>query len=106
LKHFELPEIDGISGTIKNSTEMLKLKVTQLQDALVGMTENLGHVIDHLLRLTWMYCAVFIIQVIVLPLGMFWLLLRLISHLFAMDFSTKLLFGKRSVVNDAKTEVL
>ncbi len=102
LKHFELPEIDGISGTIKNSAEMLKLKVTQLQEALSGMTENLGNVIDHLLRLTWMYLAVFIIQVIVLPLGMFWLLLRLLSHLFSIDVSTKLLFGKRSVTNESK----
>jgi hypothetical protein len=77
LKEFDLPESDGIIGTIDNSAAFIKQKSMELKDALVTTISNTGTIVDNLLKLTFLYVAVFVIQVILLPLGVFWFLLKL-----------------------------
>lgn len=82
LKEIEVPEIDGIAGTIKNSAEFLETKSTQLKHALLALLRDMGDIISNLLKLTWLYAGILIIQVIGLPLVMFWMLIKLCNNLF------------------------
>lgn len=78
LMEFSLPEVDGLLGTIKNSASFLQRKSKELKDALVSTVSNAGKIIENLMQLAFMYAGIFIIQVIALPLLVFWLLLKLV----------------------------
>ena len=82
LKEFSLPEMDGLLGTIENSTALLTLKSMQLKDALVSTIHNMGDMIENLLKLTFLYVGIFIIQVILLPILSFWFLVKIANTLF------------------------
>lgn len=84
LRDFSLPEIDGVLGTIENSASFLKRKVVQLNSALVSTVNDMGDLIENLLKLTFLYVGIFIIQVIVLPLLAFLCLVKTINALFAV----------------------
>ena len=40
---------------------------------------------ESLLQLTWIYFGLFVIQVILLPMLMFWLMIKLINNIFDTD---------------------
>ena len=82
IKGIELPEIDGVAGTIKNSGLFLKSKTIEFKDALIAITDDTGQIITNMLTLTWLYVGIFFIQVIALPLLMFWLLVKIINSLY------------------------
>lgn len=82
LQEFTLPEVDGILGTIENSTAYLKRKSSEFKVAVMAMLSRMGEKIDNLLKLTFLYVGVFLIQVIVLPLLSFWFLMSLARAIF------------------------
>lgn len=82
LKDFSLPEVDGVLGTIENSASFLKQKAIELNSALVSTASNMGDLIENLLKLTFLYVGIFIIQVIVLPLLSFVFLVKIFNTLF------------------------
>ena len=82
LKDFSLPEIDGVLGTIENSASFLKRKSIELNNALVATVSNMGDIIENLLKLTFLYVGIFLIQVIILPLLSFFFLVKIINALF------------------------
>jgi len=82
LKDFSLPEYDGLLGTIENSGIFLKQKSIYFKDVIATTVENMGSIIDSLLQLTFLYVGIFLIQVIILPLLIFWLLMRTVNSLF------------------------
>lgn len=82
LAELSLPEIDGIKNTIKNSTALIKQKSIEFKDAVLITVGNMGSIIENLLRLTYLYVGVFLIQVIILPLLTFWLLIKIVNSLF------------------------
>lgn len=82
LNDFSLPEIDGTWGTIKNSTSFIQRKSVEFKDAIVATVSNSGNIIENLLKLTFLYVAIFLIQVIALPLMVFWLLVKIANSLF------------------------
>ncbi|HOO90195.1 MAG TPA: hypothetical protein PLA74_05165 [Syntrophales bacterium] len=82
LTDLSLPEIDGVVGTIENSASFLKRKSTEFNNALVAIVTNAGDIIENLLKLTFLYVGIFLIQVIVLPLLAFWFLVKTASALF------------------------
>jgi hypothetical protein len=82
LKEFSLPETDGVIGTIKNSKSLLEEKVTELRNALVTMADSMGTIVENLLSLTFLYVGIFLIQVIMLPLLVFWILVKVANRLF------------------------
>ena len=45
---------------------------------------NAGRIIENLLQLTLLYTGIFLIQVIVLPVALFWLLARMINGFFSI----------------------
>ncbi|WOO39933.1 hypothetical protein [Rubellicoccus peritrichatus] len=85
LQDFEFPAYDGFFGTIENSASFVQERAIVLKEALDLMMENLGAIIDNLLTLTWLFAAIFVIQVILMPLGVLWLLVKLVNVLFAIS---------------------
>ncbi len=82
LKDITLPEYDGFMEAIENSASFLKQKSIHFKDAIAVTVSNRGNIIENLLKLTFLYIGVFFIQVIILPLLIFWLLLKTIHALF------------------------
>lgn len=82
LKDISLPEYDGFMEAIENSASFLKQKSIHFKDAIAVTVSNRGSIIENLLKLTFLYVGVFFIQVIILPLLIFWLLLKTIHALF------------------------
>lgn len=81
LKEMRMPEVDGVMGTIKNGFEFVGEKTSDLSAALKTMIRNMDSMVSNLLKLSYLYVALFIIQVIILPIGAFWLLVRLTNAL-------------------------
>ncbi len=82
LRELSLPEVDGVLGTIENSSEFLKKKSAELKDAFLTIIGNMEAIIENLLQLTFLYVGIFLIQVILLPLAIFWVLARTTGFLF------------------------
>ena len=82
LKDMRMPEFDGVVGTMKNGFDFVKGKTSDLAAALKAMIQNMGSMVQNLLKISYLYVALFIIQVILLPIGAFWLLTRIANALF------------------------
>ena len=82
MKELSLPETDGVLGTIENSALFLKQKTIEFKNALGATVKNAGDIIENLLKLTYLYAGVFLIQVIILPLLAFWFLVKTANALF------------------------
>jgi flagellar biosynthesis protein FliQ len=82
LSEVNLPEVDGVRGTLKNSAAFLQTKATEFRDALVYTVTNVGDIVDNLLKLTLLYAGIFVIQVLLLPLVVFWLLAKTAGALY------------------------
>jgi len=82
LMEFSLPEHDGILGTITNSASFLQRKSTEFKDAIVATVSNAGKIIENLLKLAFLYVGIFLIQVIALPIAVFWLLIKFANSSF------------------------
>ena len=82
LKDLSLPETDGVLGTIENSASFLKQKTTEFKNALVSTVNNTRDIIESLLKLTYLYVGIFLIQVVILPLLSFWFLVKTANALF------------------------
>jgi hypothetical protein len=100
VKDFSLPEIDGVLGTIANSASFLKQKARELNNALVSTVSNMGDLIENLLKLTFLYVGIFLIQVIVLPLLAFIFLIKIINALFAVN-TPMVLHSSRSLKTES-----
>ncbi len=82
LREFSLPEIDGVLGTIKNNASFVQHKSMEFKDAIVATVGNAGSIVENLLKLAFLYVGVFLIQVIALPIMVFWLLVKFANSLF------------------------
>ena len=103
LKDFSLPEVDGVLGTIENSASFLKQKAIELNNALVSTFSNMGVLIENLLKLTFLYVGIFIIQVIVLPLLSFVFLIKIINTLFSTNMPMVLHASRSLNAEDLKS---
>ncbi|MFA6816029.1 MAG: hypothetical protein WCS73_07020, partial [Lentisphaeria bacterium] len=81
LKDWHIPEVDGVMGSVKNGFKFVGKKTSDLWAARKMLTRNMGSMISNLLTLSYLYVALFIIQVILLPIGAFWLLVRIANAL-------------------------
>jgi hypothetical protein len=82
LMDVSLPEFEGFRGTINNSVAFVKTKSVAFRDGLASVVTNAGDLVENLLRLTFLYVGVFLVQVILLPITVIWLLIRLADLLF------------------------
>jgi hypothetical protein len=85
LTTFSLPEIDGILGTIKNSASLVIDKSIEFKNAFMSMISNIKNIITNLITLTTLYVGIFFIQVLILPLLVFWVLIKTTNSLFDTD---------------------
>lgn len=81
LKDVSLPKYGGVLETIENSASYLKRRTVDFKDAIAATIENRELIIENLLKLTFLYAGIFIIQVLVLPLLIFWILVKLLNVL-------------------------
>ena len=96
LAELSFPEIDGIKGTIENSASLLKQKSIEFKNAIVVTAGNMGNIINNLLTLTFLYVGVFLIQVIILPLLIFWFLIKVTNALFQTNLPVILHHSSKS----------
>jgi len=82
LKQMRMPEIDGVFGTVKNGFDFVGRKTSDLAVTLKTMVGNMERMVSNLLKLSYLYVAIFIVQVIILPVGAFWFLTRIANVLF------------------------
>lgn len=82
LEDVNVPNLDGFIGTIGNSASYLKEKSVDFKNTIQVIMENKGVIVENLLRLTFLYLGIFVIQVLVLPLLTFWFLMRIVNSLF------------------------
>ncbi len=82
LLQFSLPKVDGVLGTIKNNAAFIQQKSVEFKDAIVATVSNAGNIIENLLKLAFLYVGIFLIQVIALPMLIFWLLIKFANSLF------------------------
>lgn len=82
IDNIEVPKVDGFMGTIGNSASYIKEKSVDFKNTIQVIMENKGVIVENLLRLTFLYLGIFIIQVLILPLSIFWFLMRIINSLF------------------------
>lgn len=99
LIDFSLPEIDGVLGTIENSSSFLKRKSTEFKNALIVTVTNTGDIIENLLKLTFLYVGIFLIQVVFLPILSFWILVKAANALFQKNIPV-ILHNSRSPKNE------
>jgi len=76
------PKIDGFIGTIESSASYIKEKSIDFKNTIQVIMENKGVIVENLLRLTFLYLGIFVIQVLILPLLIFWFLMRVVNSLF------------------------
>jgi len=82
LEDVTVPKLDGFLGTIGNSASYIKEKSVDFKDTIQIIMENKGVIVENLLRLTFLYFGIFVVQVLILPLLIFWFLLRIVNSLF------------------------
>jgi len=82
LNDFSLPKIDGVLGIIGSSGSFIKRKSTELKNSFFNAVSNMGDIIENLLKLTFLYVGMFMIQVVILPLLSFWFLIKIANALF------------------------
>ena len=91
-----IPDATGFWGTIENSTALIKNISLQLRNAIKASVTNMGAIIKNLLNLTFLYVGIFLIQVIVFPLLIFWFFIKVANTLFQTNFPV-VLRHKKSV---------
>ncbi|NTW87739.1 MAG: hypothetical protein HGB26_01130 [Desulfobulbaceae bacterium] len=79
---FVVPDATGFWGTIENSTSFIKKVSIDFKNALKASVTGMGEIIENLLKLTFLYVGIFLIQVIILPLLIFWFFIRIANALF------------------------
>jgi ABC-type multidrug transport system fused ATPase/permease subunit len=89
LNDYTLPENKGVLGTLENSAQLIKQKTIALQKAMKHLAANMGEMIDSLLKLTFLYVGVFLIQIILIPILMFWFMNKLINTSLQLNLPSK-----------------
>jgi len=89
LQNFKLPQSDGFFDSLKGSAAFVEAKVSAIKAAFLALVDQMEHIIANLLKLTYLYVGVFVIQVLLLPLGVFWFF-RVMLETFFQDQRVKL----------------
>lgn len=86
LMEYEMPEIGSIREAFSEPAKAIGNKTRQLKDAASKIVEFVAHegmeVFNTMLKITAIYLGVFVVQVLFIPLGMFWFLNKLLAILF------------------------
>lgn len=83
FNNVSMPEVDGVMGTVKNGFSFVADKSAAMKLELDKMVSNLSSMTSNLVKISYLYATLFIIQVILLPLGSFWIFTTIARTLFA-----------------------
>lgn len=81
IEEIEIPEYRGMIKTIESSAKYLKSKTVDFKNAVGVVVENKTLIVENLLKLTFLYLGIFFIQVLFLPLLIFWLMMKTVNAL-------------------------
>jgi len=81
MQKVSLPKVEGIFSTFRTTTAFISEKTDAFKEIFVNTVKNAGNIIENLLRLSFLYMGVFLIQVIFLPILSFWIILKSIRIL-------------------------
>lgn len=82
LSDVAIPNASEMWESLGNSTALIKNMAIDLKNALKDSVSSMGGIIENLLKLTFLYVGIFLIQVIILPILIFWLLVKITNTLF------------------------
>jgi hypothetical protein len=85
LAQIKLPQIDGVIGTIENSADFVKTKSGEFASALGSIYKSSKTISENLVKIISLYVADFIVQVVLLPILVFWGLVKFTNSLFEMN---------------------
>ncbi len=85
IKKFTPQESNGLFSSIKNGAELILDKTIQLKKSLSETMDKANIIIENLLKLTFLYVGLFVVQVIILPVASFWILIKLANSIFEKD---------------------
>ena len=101
LCSFENKEYNGLWSKMKGVPHELETQAVKIRKVFSSTIGNMGIIIDSLLKLIMLYVTMFLLQVIIIPLFMLWLLLKIVDKIFTKNFENKFianLKGKEPVV--------
>lgn len=82
---------NGFLGSIKGNAKLIREKSIQLRNAIAVTVKNSANIINNLLKLTFLYFGIFLIQVIILPIFVFWILLKIVNSIFHTNISVTMI---------------
>ncbi len=82
-------KFDNKDDTLWNKIKGAGEEVAKLRGAFSEIANNLPTILNALLSLTMLYLTLFALQVLLIPLFMFWILSRLVDSLFTSHFSER-----------------
>jgi len=77
-----IPESDGVWDATQKSFDLMSEKTKRLKNVLIRLYANSSNIILNLTTLTFLYVGLFVIQVLLIPLVIFYLMSRLLNSLF------------------------
>ncbi|PKK89282.1 MAG: hypothetical protein CVV64_14925 [Candidatus Wallbacteria bacterium HGW-Wallbacteria-1] len=75
---------EGIIGTFTKGASYLREKTRQFSASFQEFMKNSASIIENLLRLTYLYVGLFVIQVLLIPLVSFWVLMKGVNSIFGI----------------------
>ena len=79
------PQIAEAKAAISLSSPDPEILKTEFSSTVATMTKNMGQIVENLLKLSWLYAGIFFVQVILLPILMFWGLVKIVNSLFGLN---------------------
>ncbi len=97
LRDMHIPESSSPWEMIRNSAGFINTKLSDLRAVLATINkETITNMVSALLELSYLYVAFFMIQIILLPLGIFWVLVRAANTLCWVNIPEGLLRRKKN----------
>ncbi len=75
---FNIPQQEGFFGRIEAGISLVKTKINEVKDDFSRIQKNHENIINDLIKLAYLYIGLFLINIIIIPLFLFWLFKKII----------------------------
>jgi len=89
LGSFDLPQNDGFFSKVTSAIKASQAKSEVVKEKFYELVKRRADIIESLVHLTILYAALFVFQVIVIPVFMLWIMLKIIKQVLNSSFSPK-----------------
>ncbi|MEQ9825090.1 MAG: hypothetical protein ABQ298_11965 [Puniceicoccaceae bacterium] len=83
LTEFETPQIKGLGDVFSEPVRMMNEKTAQLKITMALLLLHAVEIYHHMTAIMGLYIGIFVVQVLFLPVAMYWLLNKILFILFA-----------------------